>query len=802
MADSGADRGLLDLLQRGIQYHQQGDLRQAELVYRDLIRQVPGWIEPRRLLGQLAVGAGKRAAGIEMLASLAREVAGHPDLWHDLADAYLADSQNAKAEHAYRQLLGLDPHRADARVNLGLALYRDERIEAATAEFREAIRIAPNFAAAHFNLGLALQALGQLNEAATAYEAAATFGQASGEAWFNLGCVRLEQKCGEAAVDAFERAIAAMPNHVGSHANLGKALLDLHNPAKAVNPLWRAVELQPRQVEAWVTLISALRQSGDLAAALGAAERAASLGLSSVALLNNHAVVLQEVGRPSDSENLCRAAIELDPNFAEAHDNLGAALMSMRRFDEAAACFLAALRINPNLTKARENLAIVHRDQGELVQAESCLREAIRLDPASVSTRSALLFVLQLRGSLSADEMFAEHRLYGQAVEGREPLPGPNVVRRSGRKLRVGYVSGDFRSHSVAYFFEPLLEHHDRSKFEVACYYSNGRADAVTRRIRARTNLWRECMGQSDDALAERIHADQIDILVDLSGHTGNNRLPAFALKPAPIQMTWLGYSDTTGLSRMDYRITDRHVSPPGRFERWHTEMLLRLPNAFLCYAPPADAPALAAPPVRKTGHITFGCFNYLGKVSDDILLAWAEILRRNPAARLLLKNKSLGDAGTRDALQARVTRCGIRTGQLIFQSYEPDVRSHLEHYSRVDIALDSFPYAGGTTTCEALWMGVPVVSRVGDSYVSRMGLSLLSNAGHSEWAAPSVERYVDAALTLADSASGLERIRLGQRDHLLTQPLFMPQRFARDMEDAYSMAWQNWCESPARQAR
>lgn len=537
-------------------------------------------------------------------------------------------------------------------------------------------------------------------------------------------------------------------------------------------------------------LIAAHRQAGALAEALRTAEHAARRGIRTAALLNNHAAVLQDVGRAAECEALCRSALELEPDFAEAHDNLGTALLTLRRFDEAAACFVRALELHPGLTKSRENLAIYHRDKGQLDQAEACLREAIARDPGSVSTRSALLFVLQLSGRLSAEALFAEHRAYGEAVEACTALPAVRSARVDRKKLRIGYVSGDFRTHSVAYFFEPLLTHHDRSRFEIACYYSNGRSDAVTQRIRAQSDLWVECVGQSDAALAERIHADDIDILVDLSGHTGNNRLPAFALKPAPVQMTWLGYSDTTGMKRMDFRITDCFVSPEGRFERWHTEKLLRLPNAFLCYAPPDDAPSVARAPSAEAGHVTFGCFNFLGKVSDEILLAWAEILRRSPSARLLLKNKSLGDQGTRSALQARVARCGIPSERLLLQAYEPDLKSHLEHYGRVDVALDSFPYAGGTTTCEALWMGVPVISLVGDSYVSRMGLSLLTNAGHPEWAAHSVDDYIDTALSVAESRTELYRMREAQREKLSAQPLFRPAQFARDMEDAYESAW------------
>lgn len=784
---------LVERLQLGVKLHQQGDLRQAELIYREIIKQAPAWVEPRRLLALVAIHAGKRDTGIDLLARLAREAPNHADLWHDLADAYLANGQNAEAEHGYRMLLQLDARRVEPRVNLGLALYRTGQFQAATEAYQAAIRLSPELAPAHFNLGLALQALGDLDAAGNAYESAARLAEQPGDALFNLGCVRQEQKEPVAALDAFSRAVEARPGHSGSLANLGKAMLETRRPGEAVGPLRRAIELDPDLVEAWVTLIAALRQSGDPTGALRAAEQAAARGLRSAMLLNNHAVVLQEVGRSAESENMCRAALAVDPNFAEAHDNLGAALMSQRRFDEALASFQRAIALNPSLTQARENLAIVHRDKGQLDEAEACLREAIRLDPASVSTRSALLFVLQLGGKLSAEALFDEHRRYGQAVETSRVLPPRKPGPESGRKLRIGYVSGDFRAHSVAYFFEPLLEQLDRDRFEVACYYSNVRSDAVTRRIRSRADVWVECMGQSDDALAERIHSDCVDILVDLSGHTGNNRLPAFALKPAPVQMTWLGYSDTTGLTRMDYRISDHFVSPPGRFEQWHSEALLRLPHAFLCYAPPHDAPEVSPPPSQASGHVTFGCFNFLGKVSDEILLAWAEILRRSPHASLLLKNKSLGDAATRSALQTRVARCGIAMDRLILQAYEPDVRSHLEHYGRVDIALDSFPYSGGTTTCEALWMGVPVVSLAGNSYVSRMGLSLLTNSGRPEWSADSLAGYVDVALSLAESPSSLAPMRLAQRAHLATQPLFRPAQFARDMEDAYLAAWDRW---------
>ena len=427
--------------------------------------------------------------------------------------------------------------------------------------------------------------------------------------------------------------------------------------------------------------------------------------------------------------------------------------------------------------------------QGRTAEALRCFQQACGKQPEFAAAHSNLLLAMHYDPAKSPEEIFAEHRKTPHASV--EPARSHSNDPTPDRRLRIGYLSPDFRSHSVAFFFEPVIEAHDRAAFEVTCYSNVPRPDHATLRFERLADRWRNVRGLGDEAAAALIRADGIDILIDLAGHTGENRLDVMARKPAPVAVTWLGYPDTTGLPQIDYRITDAWADPPGASERFHTEELVRLPGGFLCYMKPRDVAGCGLPPCERTGHITFGSFNNFSKLNPQVAEVWSAILDRVPGSRLLLKSKALGDQGARQ--RARELFRGRDGVELLARN--PSVRQHLEIYGRVDIALDPFPYNGTTTTCEALWMGVPVVALAGRRHAGRASLSLLASLGLEELIAESVEDYARIAAGLAGDPARLRELRATLRRRMAESRLTDAQTFTRVLESAYRTMWRRWCE-------
>jgi predicted O-linked N-acetylglucosamine transferase (SPINDLY family) len=424
----------------------------------------------------------------------------------------------------------------------------------------------------------------------------------------------------------------------------------------------------------------------------------------------------------------------------------------------------------------------------------------VHLKPDYPDAHTNLLFSTNYHRELSARAIFEQHRAWGE-THGRTRAglpPAPNS-REPQRRLRVGYVSPDLRGHSVAYFIEPILAQHDRAHYETYCYAEIPKAkqDSTTERFKALSGHWVDTCGLSDRALAERVRADGIDILVDLAGHTANNRLRAFAYQPAPVQITYLGYANTTGMPAMHFRLTDQWADPPGQ-ERFYTEELIRLPRGFLCYAPPQDAPAVSPLPAREAGYVTFGSFNVLSKISPQVVALWADILGALPNARLLLKNRAMTDADTREDYYRQFAEHGIARERLEMIGWTVSRQEHLALYSRIDIALDTFPYHGTTTTCEALWMGAPVITLEGDRHAARVGVSLLSRLGLHELIAHEESEYMDKAITFAADLDRLAALRAGLRARMLGSGLCDGAAFTRELEEVYRKLWRRWCNGVA----
>ena len=498
-----------------------------------------------------------------------------------------------------------------------------------------------------------------------------------------------------------------------------------------------------------------------------------------------------------------REAIAIRPGYTEAHYNLGQALIIQAQYTEAVDSFRQALQLKPDYAEACNGMAFAMNKQGRLEDALREFLEALRHKPDFTDAHSNLVLYMHYSSAYDSETLYAEHLRWAQAQVGSiTPFSAHKNTPEPHRRLRIGYVSPDLYSHSVASFFEPLLSHHNPEVVETLCYSDVEKPDAITARLKSMAGGWREVQGLPHEHLAAQIRADGVDILVDLAGHTACHRLLTFARKPAPVQVTYLGYPNTTGLSTIDYRFTDAYADPPGESDRWHTETLIRLPQGFLCYQPPAFAPPVTSLPARVAGHITFGSFNNLAKIRPDVIGLWAKILQALPDARLMIKNKSLHDAQTRERIHELFAAAGVPQERVELHHEIPVVVDHLAKYGKVDIALDTFPYNGATTTCEALWMGVPVITFTGNTHAGRMGVSLLMQVGMGEFVARNPEDYVRLAAHWAHNLDALEQLRAGLRKRMAGSSLCDGKAFVRQVEHAYRDMWAKWCSNRYHQTR
>lgn len=666
--------------------------------------------------------------------------------------------RHAAAVDLVRRSIALWPDNAEAHYNLGIVLFENGLLAEAIAAYRQAIALNPNNAEAHTNLGVALLDNGQSDEAIASFRRAIAINPGLAKTWYDLGNALQADGQMDEAIAAFGRAIAINPDVADVHCNLGNVLNARGQSEEAVSAYRRCIVLNPDHAQAYSNLGGALRDKGEI----------------------EHAIVA------------FRRAIALKPEFAEAHNNLGIALKEKGDTDAAIAAFGRAIAINPSYSDAHGNLGVALKDRGQLDDAIASFRQAIALNPSSPDAHSNLVYTIHFHPGYDAKAIAEEHRHWNR--EYGEPLK--KFIRHrvndrpSDRRIRIGYVSPDFREHPVGRLIFPLLANHDKSKFEIFAYSQVLLPDALTQRFLASTDGWRNILGLSDAKVAELIRQDQIDILVDLTMHMADNRLLVFARKPAPVQVTYLAYCSTTGLETIDYRLSDPYLDPPNGDDSVYSEQTIRLPDSYWCYQPSTTAlPDVGPLPVVQQGNITFGCLNNFCKVSEPVLDTWAQLLLAVPNSRLLLHARQ---GSHRRRVQERLERSGVDSKRVEFVGFMP-AGNYLELYRRIDIALDTFPYAGGTTTCDALWMGVPVISLAGKTAVGRGGVSILSNIGLPELVAHSQKDYVRLATELAGDVPRLIDLRSTLRHCMEQSPLTDVRRFSRNVESAYRQMWQRW---------
>ena len=758
-----------------------GRVDEAARRCRTLLARRPNHAGAAHLLGVIHQHRGEHEQAVEFLGRVTAQNNASALVHVDLGNSLDALGRSKEATACYARALSIDGKCGAAYVNLANAYQRSNRLVEAIDVYRQALGIDPGQPRVHSNLGNALRLAGQFDQ----------------------------------AIAACKRAIELDPSYAGAHVNLGAAVQAQGRDQDAAEHYKRAVALDERNSQALSNLGMVHQARGRLREAQRCYRSALDADPRCIDAIHNLGLTLRATGRMKAAESLFRRGLELDPNRIELHNALGNLYKRTGALDRAVRCYRRALELDGNSAETISNLGTAYLNLGRFNRAVACCRKAMALKPSWAGAASNLLFARNYDGRLTPPQMVAEHRrwarMYTYAIRadtahGNDPAPH--------RALRVGYVSPDFRRHPVAFFMLPILNHHDPRRVLTYGYAELEAPDAVSRKIRGLCHAWRPTRRLDDERVAQMVRDDRIDILVDLAGHTANNRLLVFAHKPAPVQVTWLGYPNTSGMEQIDYRLSDEVADPPGACTGG-PERLVYLEQGVCCFTAPHPAgskrDAEPAPgqrstgslPARRAGHVTFGSLNNGTKLNRGVIDLWCRVLGACPTARLLLLRDDL-----RGSLRMRIARQlhegGVTPDRFDLHHRLPAAgrtgrRSHLDAYDLIDIALDCFPWNGHATTCEALWMGVPVVTLAGDRYAGRMAASVLHRIGRDDLVATDPDAYVRIACDLANDLERLSQWRSSLRPSMQAAPLCDGAVFTAGLEEAYRQMWVKWCGGKAR---
>ena len=637
-------------------------------------------------------------------------------------------------------------------------------------------------------LAAVLKQMGKINESLVVSQKSVQVNPQDAEAHSNLGILLQELGRLDESEKSFRQAITLKPNYAKAHSNLGNVLQELGKLDESEKSFRQAITLKPDYAEAHSDLGIILRELGKLDESEKSFRQAITLKPDFAAAHSNLGNTLQELGRLDESESSHRKAIVLKPDFAVAYNNLGNTLKDLRKLDEAEASLRQAITLKPDYAKAYIKLGVILHELGRLEEAETSYTQAIVLQPDYAEAHSNLLF-LYSGFMYESSHYLKKAREYGQQIAKSVVSKYSNWLCVGNTKiLRVGMVSGDLKNHPVGYFLEEFLNQLGKFDFELYAYTTQSNEDDLTLRIKPGFTRWKSLVGISDVNAADHIYNDGIHILIDLSGHTGKNRLPIFAWKPAPVQISWLGYFASTGVAEIDYILGDPYVTPTEEANHF-SEKIWQLPESYICFTEPeVDIDVVSLPALDKK-KVTFGCFNKIARITDPVVRVWSEILLAVPTAVLFLKDKYFDTESVRDSFYNRFKVNGIQKDRLILEGGSPRSK-YLAAYNRVDIALSPFPYGGGTTSAEGLWMGVPVITMQGNHFLSHLGESIAHNTGLSDWIAVDEEDYVAKAIAFSSDFEGLGKLRSRLRAQVLSCPLFDAERFANHFNNALRGMW------------
>ncbi len=816
------------LLQQGLIHHQAGRLAEAEGIYRQVLAIAPEHPSANNFLGVLASQVGRHDVAAELFKKAIQAQAKIPEFHNNLGLALLSLSQREDAAASFRRAIHLNPKFPEAYNNLGTALQELKQPEGACKSFETALKLKPDYAEATFNVGNVHLGERHYDQAARYFELAISLRPGYAKAHCGLGSARQRLNQQEAAEKSFRKAIELQPGFADAHTNLAAFLREtgrlaeaeqaylqalLANPyqAEAHNGLGELYQLQGKMEQAEAAFLKAielkadypeahnnlgvlLAERGRLEEALESYRKALAIRPDFVFAMNNMGIIYADMGRLSEAMDCYRLALAQDPDFAMAYSNLGNSCRELGQIDEARACYEQALALNPDEDVTLSNLGNVLMVEGKLHEAKVAYQRALTLNPANAVAHSNLIFLMDFDAGTDVATQQGERRKWNalNAVPLRETWRPHDNDRDPERVLRIGYVSADFRMHSAAYAFEPMLCRYEREKFEVYCYSNSARSDQVTEKFRNCVTGWRNIFGKSDQEAAGLIRADRIDILVDLSAHSAGNRLLMFARKPAPVQVSGWGHANGTGMEAMDYLFSDP-VSIPDGERHFFAEKIAYLP-CQIAYACPEDAPPVSGLPMSSKGHVTFGCFSRLVKITDASLSLWAELLHSLPNARLVIKSKELSDAALREIFIARMERFSI-DGKRVILLGKTTWYDHMAAYAQVDVALDPFPHGGGIGSFEALWMGVPVITLRGNSLPGRLTAAIETSVGLDDWVSESPTQYLELAVQKVAEPEVLAALRTGLRKRLALSPAGAPGLIMMQVEWAYREMWRKWCD-------
>ncbi len=708
----------------------------------------------------------------------------------DLAMQHLSAGRLHQAKVEFEKIIAADPRNARAIHSLGVIHSRQGRPAQAIDFMRQAIAIDPKVAEYHGVLGNTLVSQGNFPDAADAYREAVNLLPANPQGHTVLAFALARLRRFAEAVPVYQRLLELRPNDAQAHNDLGIAFWEIGKPDDAIASFRRAIELKPGFIWPLENIVNALQLQGRHQDACSVCRQVLATDPANPILQQQLGNALAAMGADEESIRVFRECIRLKPDLADAHNAMGNALHHLDRLDEAAEAIRRAIALSPSVGSFHNNLGNVFKDSADPDRASESYAKAVALAPTSAIIHSNALYAECFEPAYDSAALLHEAGKWN--AQHAAPLVGEirqhANAKTTNRRLRIGYVSPDFRWHAVGRYFVPALQWHNRDDFEIFCYSDVKSPDALTRRMQSWSDVWRNALTANDEQLTEMIRQDQIDILVDLTLHMAGNRMLVFARKPAPVQVTWLGYPGTTGLEAMDYRLTDPYLDPPGETDAFYSEKSIRLPNTFWCMDPEAEEfvqPEVNELPALQNGYVTFGCFNNFCKINQPLLELWARVLDAVPKSRMLL----LATTGSRREWVSKLL--GDRVD---FVSRESRL-NYLKFHSQIDLGLDTLPYNGHTTSIDSLWMGVPVVTLIGKTIAGRAGFSQLSNVGLTELAATTPEQFVKLAANLAADLPGLAELRRTLRDRTRASPLMQGERFAKDIESAYREMWLTYCK-------
>jgi protein O-GlcNAc transferase len=758
---------------------------EAEDICREILASDESCAEAWRMLSRMAWMGGELDAAKDFAELACDLMPDHSGCLVEIAEVLLGLGLIDEAEKKAAQALKISPQSPEVMIGLAKVFLKKELYSDAGDLCQQAVRLDKNYAEGFAVLAESLQKQGNNKDALSRIRKACDLEPDSVEYHVrHAQLLELSYRFLD-ALAAYAKASRINPAVGFVWASQGKLLVGLKRYTEAIESFEKALGLPGATGELHFQYGIALHMSNRFSEAMVQYDKALDMGFECAALHCNRGVIFKDLRAGAHAIRSFYMAVKLEPRNTAYLSNLGAAALEIGLHTEALECFEKAIEQNPSISTAWNNIGNLLKDRAKGKDALWRYERAMQLKPDDLDAPNNYLLCHMYIPDMDAKHVFAEHKKWGVGMSKRFPAAFKFKPRVPGSKIRVGFLSADLCHHPVAHFIEPLFREYDREHFQFIGYGDQRKKDDFSFRFASMLNEWSDTCSLSHEALAKKIYKDGIDILFEMSGHTAYNRLAVFAQKPAPIQCSFLGYPGSTGLRTIEYRITDAFADPLGETDHLHTEKLIRLDGCAWCYEPDSDAPDVQPPPFKSKGYVTFGCFNNMAKLNDELFDAWAEILQKIPGSHLRLKARTLTDSPFRKELAQRFNRAGIAEDRLDFFGHTQGIGDHLSHYHSVDIALDSFPYHGTTTTCEAMWMGCPVITQAGEAHVSRVGVSLLSAVGLEDFICKNREEYIAKAVSLATSPGLLVELRCGMRERLQASPLMNATAYTRSFERA-----------------